>query len=191
MPKTINKSYAELIQKAQSLFWIQGYKGTSVNDLAEHLGISTSLIYNKYTKETLFLDSLNYYTSTCSDPFLSELRNSTNGIKGLRDFFFKLIEALESRTFPKSCLMVNTVVEMRNENNEVTKLYDKYFDNLIESYLVVIDKAIENKEIQQKHKRKEYANFLLGVIFGITIIFKISKSKACYQYVEEQLKLIH
>lgn len=181
MPKILDQSYEDLVKKAQALFWVQGYKGTSIKELSDHLGVSSSTIYNKYSKEMLFMDSINYYTSTCSDPFLSKLRKSTNGIEALKEFFNGLVLALESRTFPRSCLMVNTVVEMRNE---------KYFDNLTESYLIIIDKAIASSEIKHPEKREEYAEFLLGVIFGITVLFKISGADACFQYVEEQLSFI-
>ena len=190
MPKILDQSYNELVQKAQSLFWVNGYKGTSVKELAAHLDVSTSTIYNKYSKELLFMDSLDFYTSTCSDPFLSELRKSTNGINALRGFFIELVNAMETKTFPRSCLMVNTVVEMRNENSAITKLYEKYFDNLVTSYGVVIDKAIASGEIKHPEKRQAYAEFLVGIIFGITMLFKISGPKACIRYIDEQLSLI-
>ena len=50
MPQVLNSSYEELVQKAQELFWVKGYKGASVKDLADHLDVSTSTIYNKYSK---------------------------------------------------------------------------------------------------------------------------------------------
>lgn len=190
MPKVLEQSYDELVQKAQTLFWTQGYKGTTVKDLAEHLNVSTSTIYNKYSKEMLFMDSINYYTSTCSDPFLSQLRESTNGMESLKGFFYELVQALETKTFPRSCLMVNTVVEMRNENQEIVDLYETYFENLTESYKVILNKAIASGEIKHPEKRDEYADFLLGVIFGITMIFKISGPRACEQYIAEQIALI-
>jgi TetR/AcrR family transcriptional repressor of nem operon len=190
MPKILDQSYNELVQKAQTLFWMQGYKGTTVKDLASHLDVSPSTIYNKYSKEMLFMDSINYYTSTCSDPFLSQLRESTDGISALKVFFKGLIDALETRTFPRSCLMVNTIVEMRDENSAINKLYEKYIESLVTSYKVVIDRAIESGEIVHPEKRDEYAEFLLGVIFGITVIFKISSAEACFRYVDEQLSLI-
>lgn len=191
MPRQLDQSYNDLVEKAQALFWIQGYKGTTVQDLADHLDVSTTVIYNKYTKESLFLDSINYYTSTCSDPFLSQLRESTEGKKGLRSFFLGLVEALESKVFPRSCLMVNTLVELRNENSEVVKLYEKYFHNLVESYRIVIDKAVQSGEIKEAHRRDEYADFLLGMIFGISILFKTSGPDACEKYIDEQLSLIN
>ena len=138
MPQALNQTYDELVFKAQSLFWEQGYKGVNAKELADHLDVSTSTIYNKYTKDMLFIDSIEYYMNTYSDPFLSQLRASEEGMISLKNFFYALIEALLDKTFPRSCLMVNTVVEMRNENQDVINLYQRYFDALVNSYKVVI-----------------------------------------------------
>lgn len=159
MAQVLNKTYDELIIKAQELFWIKGYKGVSVQDLSTHLEVSKSVIYNKYTKDLLFLDSLEYYTTTCSDPFLKQLRETTEGKGALIGFFYKLIDALLDKTFPKSCLMVNTVVEIRNENDDVVLKYKKYFDSLLDSYKVVLDKAIANGQIKYPEKKKNMLNF--------------------------------
>jgi len=147
MPQRLNSSYEELVQKAQQLFWTKGYKGVTAQDLAAYLEVSASTIYNKYTKEKLFLDSLDYYNETCSDPILKQLRETTDGMKSLKGFFYNLIDALLDKTFPRSCLMVNTVVELRNENAEVKKRYESYFNNLVNSYKIVIEKAIDLGQI--------------------------------------------
>lgn len=190
MPKILNQSYPELVAKAQELFWTHGYKGTAIPELARHLGVSTSTIYNKYPKDMLFIDSIKYYVHTCSDPFLLALRESTHGLDALKEFFNGLIQALETKTFPRSCLMVNTVVELRNENAEITEVYEKYFQSLTDSYKVVLDKAIALGEIKYPEKRDDYAQFLLGVIFGISVLFKVSGAQVCRQYVEEQISLL-
>lgn len=190
MPRVLNQSYDELVNKAQQLFWVHGYKGTSVKELAEHLNVSQNVIYNKYPKEMLFLDSVKYYVNTCSDPFLKSLRESTNGMEALKEFFYGLITALETKTFPRSCLMVNTVVELRNENEEVVEVYERYFNTLIESYRIILDKCIESGEIKHPERKEEYAEFLLGVIFGISVIFKVNGPDACKEFVNEQLKLV-
>ena len=87
MPKTLNYSYNELIEKAQEIFWLKGYKGVSVKDLSEHLQVSQSVLYNKYSKNMLFTSSLDFYTTTYSDPFLKQLRETTEGLISLRKFF--------------------------------------------------------------------------------------------------------
>ena len=90
MARTLNVSYDDLIEKSQRIFWLKGYKGISVSELSDYLGVSQSVLYNKYSKELLFNASLDYYTNTYSDPFLSQLRASTGGLESLKLFFYDL-----------------------------------------------------------------------------------------------------
>jgi TetR/AcrR family transcriptional regulator, transcriptional repressor for nem operon len=190
MPQALNNTYEELVQKAQGLFWTKGYKGVTARELADHLNVSQSTIYNKYTKDMLFMDSLGYYTRTYSDPFLKQLSESIEGMESLREFFYKLIDALLDKTFPKSCLMVNTVVEMQNENKEIKVLYQRYFDTLVNSYKVVLDKAIELQQIKHPEKKEAYAEFLLGVIFSLSIFYKIKDRSQLCTFIDEQLSFV-
>lgn len=190
MPQVLNQSYDQLVEKAQALFWTQGYKGVNTKELATYLDVSTSVIYNKFTKDMLFMDSLGYYTTNYSDPFLKQLRETTEGLDSLKDFFYALIDALLDKTFPKSCLMVNTVVEMRNANQEITDVYQRYFDTLTNSYKVVLDKAIGLGQIKYSEKKDEYAEFLLGVIFSISILYKIQPKEQLREFIDEQLSFI-
>ena len=84
MPKSLNSSYDQLVEKAQEIFWLKGFKGISVKDLSSELDISQNVLYNKYSKDMLFLDSLNYYTNNYSDPFLKQLRQTTEGLDSLK-----------------------------------------------------------------------------------------------------------
>lgn len=190
MPQALNQTYDELVHKAQSLFWKQGYKGVNTQELAKHLDVSVSTIYNKYTKDMLFIDSIEYYMNTYSDPFLSGLRASEEGMISLKNFFYALIDALLDKTFPRSCLMVNTVVEMRNENEDVINLYQRYFDVLVNSYKVVLNKAIDLGQIKHPEKKEEYAQFLLGLIFSVSILYKINDKENLQNFIDERLSFI-
>ena len=190
MPKLLKDSYEELVEKAQEIFWLKGFKGVSVKELSEYLSVSQTILYNKYSKDDLFLDSLDYYTSNYSDPFLKHLRETTEGIGSLRDFFYQLINALEDKTFPRSCLMVNTVVELRNENDAVVSRYESYLAALKSSYMVVLEKAVELGQIKYPERLNSYADFLLGIIFSLSILFKIRSKKELHQFIDEQLSFI-
>lgn len=190
MPKVLKESYEELIEKAQEIFWLKGFKGVSVKELSEFLNVSQTVLYHKYSKDDLFLDSLDYYTSNYSDPFLKRLRETTEGLGSLKDFFYQLINALEDKTFPRSCLMVNTVVELRNENEAVVKRYEKYLEALKRSYRVVLEKAVDLGQIKHPERLDSYAEFLLGIIFSLSILFKLRSKEELHQFVDEQLLFI-
>ncbi len=190
MARVLSATYDELVEKAQRVFWLHGYKGISAKELSQELGVSSSTIYTKYPKEMLFMDSLDYYTSTYSDPFLKGLRESMGGLKSLQEFFYALIEALLDKTFPKSCLMVNTIVEMRVENQDIIDRYHSYIAKLSDSYKVVLRKAYALGQIEDENKIDSYAEFLLGMIFSLSIFYKIQSKDELKNYVDEQLKLI-
>jgi TetR/AcrR family transcriptional repressor of nem operon len=190
MARVLSQSYNQLVGKAQEIFWLHGYKGISTKELADHVGVSTSTIYNKYSKEMLFMGSIDYYTSTFSDPFLQQLRETTEGLESLKSFFYNLIEALKDKTFPKSCLMVNTIVEMRIENQEIVNRYDRYIEQLKDSYLVVLNKAYDLGQIKDLKDIEHYAEFLLGMIFSLSILYKIKSNEELQLYVDEQIQFI-
>ena len=190
MPRVLNASYEELVVKAQEVFWINGFKGISVKKLSEELNVSTSVLYNKYSKDLLFLDSLDYYSANYSDPFLKQLRETSEGLTSLKEFFNSVVDALFNKTFPRSCLMVNTVVELRNENIEVTQRYDTYLAAMKRSYVVVLEKAYALGQFQKQEKMEEYAEFLLGVIFSLSVLYKLKSKEELYQFIEEQLSFV-
>lgn len=138
----------------------------------------------------LYLDALADYVHNWSDPVLSRLRESKNGLQSLKDFFYGLIDALLNGTFPKSCLIVNTVVEMQNDNDRLIDLYELYFSNMTKSYEMVLDDAIEKGEIKYPEKKQEYAEFLIGVIFSLSILYKTMNSKDLREYIDFQLSCI-
>ena len=190
MPRTLNSTYPELVNKAQKLFWVKGYKSVSSDELAEHLNVSKSTIYNKYTRDMLFMDSLEGYITNLSDPILAEVRNSNKGKIAFKEFFYMIIDGLLEKSFPKSCFMVNTVVELRNEKEQITQLYERYFGNMRNTHRAVIKRAIELGEIKHPEKLEEYTECMLSVLFSLSILYKVKNRDDLRTYVDEQIALL-
>jgi TetR/AcrR family transcriptional repressor of nem operon len=190
MPKHLDMPFSEIVQKAQMLFWINGFKAVSPEDLANALNVSVSTIYNKYGKDLLFLEALSSYVSSFSDPTLKAMRDSDKGLETFRDVFYRLIDALLDGAFPKSCLMVNTIVELKTDIPELKQLYDQYFKNIRRSYTVVLERAYKLKEIENSERIPDYVEFLLGVIFGLSVLYKIKTREELRAHIDEQLSLI-
>jgi hypothetical protein len=118
------------------------------------------------------------------------MRDSDKGLETFRDVFYQLIDALLDGGFPKSCLMVNTVVELKSDMEELNHLYDKYFKNIRKSYTVVLERAYNLKEIKNYQKIPDYVEFLLGVIFGLSVLYKVKTREELRMHIDEQLSLI-
>lgn len=192
MSKVPDQTYDDVVIKARTLFWTKGYQDIKVNDLTECLEISPSLFYKKYSKDMLLIDSLDSYVCNISNPVLSQIQNSENGIETFRDFFYGLIDALITKTFPRSCLMVNTVVEMHNhqERLELTDVYNRYFGNMKTTYISILKRAAEKGDIKHPDKIEKYAEFLVGIIFGMGILYKVKSKEELRLHIDQQLAII-
>jgi TetR/AcrR family transcriptional repressor of nem operon len=192
MAQVIEQSYDEVVAKARYLFWTKGYQDIGVKDLAESLEISPSSFYKKYSKDMLFVASLDSYVISLSDPFMEQIRNGDQGMDTFKGFFDSLIDALLTKTFPRSCLIVNTVVEMHNEQDKVdlTGVYSRYFGNMRSTYEVILRRAAELKEIKNIKMIDKYADFLVGILFGLSVLYKVKSKEELQEYVDQQLALV-
>lgn len=191
MPKTLEAPYEELVDKAKIIFWENGYKSVSYDDLAEALGVSKSTVYNKLGKEQLFIDGLNAYIQTVTDPTLASIRESTEGKESFRHLFYGLADALYDGLFPRNCFMVNTVVEFRNDVEEISEIYGPYFQNIRESYVEVLERAYNLGEIQSRADIPKYVEFLFGVIFTFSVLSKVKTREELKAYFDQQLSLVN
>ena len=65
------RSRERVLEAALSLFSSQGYKATSVRDIAHAAGVSTGNVYHHFPdKETIFRDLLDQYWTAIEDPEL-------------------------------------------------------------------------------------------------------------------------
>lgn len=190
MSRIPEASYEDLVDKAKMTFWSHGYKSVSHDDLAEELGVSTSTIYNKYGKERLFIDGLNAYVQSISDPAMKTLRESDEGLEAFRKLFHGLIDSLYDGLFPRNCLMVNTVLEFRNEVEEINEIYHRYFIGLRTSYTQTLERAHRLGEIQSRAKIPTYVDLLFGAIFALSVLQKVKTREELKVFFDNQLKLI-
>lgn len=192
MARVLKQTHEEIVLKARNLFWTEGYQNISALDLATHLEVSPSIIYNKFTKDALLIDSLDSYIDCIANPILNQIQNSEEGIETFRGFYYGLVDALLTKTFPRSCLMVNTVVELHNHEDKksLSNIYARYFGNIKVSFLKILNKAVELKEVKNTDKLDIYADFLTGLIFGISVLYKIKSKEELQRYIDGQLALI-
>ena len=190
MPRKLNYTYNELVEKARMLFWVHGYKNVSPEQLADHLDVSVSTIRNKFTKEMIFMDTIKSYMTDLSDPFLDELRAANAGMSDLRKFFYMVVDSLIDKQFPRSCYMMNTVVEMRTEEQKVADLYNRYITNMQDAYKTVLKRAVERGELKNADRLDEYAEHVSGLIFSLSVLYKVKTREELKYIVDDQLALM-
>lgn len=192
MARLPNITFDDLVIKARPFFWLNGYHGVTTEKLAEHLEISPSVLYKKYDKDMIFMGALKSYIDTFTNPFLLGLKETEEGIETFREAFYGLANVFIDKTFPRSCMLVNSIVEMHDSSTKqkVAQLYKQFMDSMKESFTVVLEKAYQLGEIRDASKIEQYAIFLSSTTFELTILYKCKSKEELRVYIDEQLALL-
>lgn len=94
------------LHDAMLVFWRHGYRGTSVDDLTEALGINKPSLYAAFgDKEALFLQVVDHYRDKMLSPALKKLAECQSLREGLAAFFSALGEVVIENDTPPGCLI--------------------------------------------------------------------------------------
>ncbi|WP_268913558.1 TetR/AcrR family transcriptional regulator [Lentilactobacillus sp. SPB1-3] len=152
----------EVLEKAELLFWQQGYEKTSIQNLVDTMGISRRSMYDTFgDKHKLFLLSLNMYYEQTSQEIANKLDESSNLGSNIKLIFDTYIH--HSSKKPVGCLLVNSATELsivdpeayqkikfyfRLENDALLALLERFSDDLLpNTNLVDVAKTLQNSLI--------------------------------------------
>ena len=87
--KTFNES--EVLERAMQLFWLRGYNGVALAELAEAMRISRWSLHNTFgNKRSLFMRSIEHYRATQLSEALALLEREDSpldNVRGVLGFF--------------------------------------------------------------------------------------------------------
>ena len=152
------------LKLAMHLFWRKGYHTTSLEDLCEAMNISRSSFYATYTdKKTLFISCMNTYFEGFRSA-LPDVNGLENPIQALRKQYLTVMsDDLPNEYF--GCLLVNTVLEMADVDDELKNLAGQKWKFLVEDYSreAFLQAGLSQSEAQI------FSKHLDVVIAGITV----------------------
>jgi len=171
----------EVIEKAMELFWRNGYESTSVRMLEKAMGINQFSMYSSFgSKQGVFLESIKCYEGKIQG-IIEKLRNSTNGVEGIKTFFYDSIATSNDCNNPKGCLITNT-------SNEFAESGDKAIIEQIVRFTTAIKDIFIEKLREGGNKDEELlikqANYLLIAKQGLSVAAKVATQKELDDYIE-------
>jgi TetR/AcrR family transcriptional repressor of nem operon len=151
-------------------FWLHGYEGTSVRDLAECMGITSASLYNAFgDKRSLFRKALAHYVENSFGE--RECRfGKLQPREAIGAFFREIIQRSLSDEERKGCLLVNSALEVAP--------HDPEFQGIIADVLVRMEGFFHRcvaagqkaGQIPTTHKAEDLARTLLGAFLGIRVL---------------------
>jgi TetR/AcrR family transcriptional regulator, transcriptional repressor for nem operon len=159
-----------VLEAAMNCFWTQGFKQTSVRDLAEQMGITGASLYNAFgDKRSLYRQAFVHYLAQTVRDRVARLANLPS-TQAIRSFFDEIIERSVDDEQRRGCMLVNAALELAP--------YDPEFQQLVAEEMIFIEAFFrrcaeagqKDGSITDRRSADELAKLLLSVLLGIRVL---------------------
>ena len=175
----------EVIEKAMNLFWRNGYQMTSMQMLEKEMGINKFSIYASFgNKNGVFIESLKCYNQKLNQ-LMSKLKVSSNGISGIKEYFYDFIEFSKETEVSKGCLITNTANEIGESADQKIKYV---LTNFTDSVRNVFSDILKEDKAKNPDTIEQQADYLLIAMFGLSSATRIFNQTQLDNYIDNIFK---
>jgi TetR/AcrR family transcriptional repressor of nem operon len=170
MPKTKQFDEKEVLSKAQEVFCLKGYNGTSMDDLVQATGLSRSSIYDTFVdKHGLFLRCLQQYRCDEYSDIEKAIAKTNSPKKKIRLLFEHTIQQILSDKQRKGCLLINTTMELTCMDKDVADIAHANMEELEQLFYSWVKESQASGEIAKKFPAKALSRHLYNSITGLRL----------------------
>lgn len=174
MSRTRTLSDDTVLERAMAVFWQNGYAGTSVRDLTQATGLSTSALYNRFTdKDGLFVEALRRYANDGLVERLARLSAVSDPLGAIRDFLDELIAMSLADPHHRGCLLVNTALDGAAMSGVARELVRTRLGEVERFFGERLERAAADGALDPKADVAANATALLGTVFAIRVMARL------------------
>ena len=173
MPRHEQFDTDDVLMRAMNLFWRQGYRATSMTDLAKVMGLGRASIYSEFgNKHGLFVRALRHYDKVWRENWLADLTKSSSPRQAILDVFEAAIDACLADGSRDGCLLINTALELSPHDPEVADIVTRAFTEMEAFFRTSVERGKALGEIRDTVAEERTASALLGLFIGLRVLVR-------------------
>ena len=157
------------LEAAMKLFWARGYSNTSLPDLLAAMGIARSSFYASFkTKRALFIECLELF----GDRTLAIIDQDASKMPAAalpRAFFEATLLDVSQRKANQGCMMVNTVLELADVDQELNQLATLKLDAIENAFALAFEQAQQEGQLDTTRSAQELASLVMTINLGLRV----------------------
>jgi TetR/AcrR family transcriptional repressor of nem operon len=162
---------AAVLDAAIQCFWANGYKATSVRDLACEMGITGASIYNAFgDKRGLYRRALDQYVEGSFGERARRFEGTLPPREAIMAFFREIIERSLSDKQRKGCMLVNSALELAPHDREFQRVIAAVLVEVEKFFLRLVRSGRQDGTIATSQPEADLARLLLSVFLGIRVL---------------------
>lgn len=162
------------VDRAMNLFWTNGYKATSLQDLIKGMGISKSSFYETFgSKHDLFLATIEHYISAVTSQILGAADMDAPAVKIIRALFDRAAQRMLDGHSRRGCFLNNCAVEVSIHDGDAARKVSDGLDVMEQAFLRLVQRGQDEGDIDSKLNARATARFLTANLNGILVLGKV------------------
>lgn len=166
-------------------FWQRGFDATSIQDLCAAMDVQPGSVYAAFgSKRGLFVAAVRRYMETVSAEAVERINSAPSGVRGLRDYFGHLVDAMVDGRRRWGCLVTNSLVELTEHDAELAAMFQQHLANLRTSFAGALARARAEGGLRPG-VGPESAHLLVAVVQGMNVLAKTRPGREALQAVAD------
>lgn len=167
-PSTFDRT--EALNQAMTLFWEQGYEGTSFDQLIQAMGISASSFYNSFgSKEQLYYEATDAYLSMSSVWFAGQLTGTADTREAFKRLLDATVVAFTRESHPAGCMISLAGTHLPPELASIRETMAGHRANAEELMAQRLRKGVEDGDLPTETDVPALAAFYSAVTRGMAV----------------------
>lgn len=167
-PRTFDRE--EALRRAMTLFWTRGYEGSSVDELAQAMGVNKPSLYAAFgCKEQLFREAIACYERIEGEPVRKAMREARTAREAIESMLRINARAFASPRRPRGCMVVMSAFPDAPDNETLREFLSQMRKASLDEATGRIERGMHDGDVPAGADALAMAAFYNTVLQGLSI----------------------